>query len=676
MINYGFVKVASAIPTVRVADCKYNSSQICELINEAEDKNCDYVVFPELSITGYTCQDLFHQATLIASAREALYNITLETINKHVIAIVGTPLMVDNALYNCAVVIADGFIKGIVAKTHLPNYGEFYEKRWFASSQDIIEKKIDIFDSEDILFTNKRQVFEDGNGIKFGIEICEDLWSPIPPSNHLTLDGADIIFNLSASDELVGKHRYLENLVSQQSARTICGYVYTSCGFGESTQDLVYCGKALIYENGEKLLNTGEYNFIMRNHLTVNEIDVEKLRIERMKNSTFMSANRMMKTNSANNEAYNIKIRDFEYSLLCNLQLHRTYKRKPFIPEKDTDIEGIFQIQTMGLIKRLKHINCQKVVIGISGGLDSTLALLVCIRAFDQMDIDRKGIIGITMPCFGTTKRTLNNSKELMEKLGITSYEINITKAVEQHFKDIEQDPDNTDITYENCQARERTQVLMDMANKHNAIVIGTGDMSELALGWATYNGDHMSMYNVNVSIPKTLCIRMVRYASSSWYDYTPQKDVFRKPPVYENEGRVREILRDICDTPISPELKPTDDKGELKQKTENSIGPYELHDFFLYHMIRYCFSPDKVFFIAKYTFGTKYTEKEILKWLTVFIKRFFSQQFKRSCLPDGPKVGSVCLSPRGDWRMPSDACNNSWFDALKTIPNYDKLID
>lgn len=675
MINYGFVKVATAIPTVKVADCKYNASQICELINDAENKKCNYVVFPELSITGYTCQDLFHQATLIASAREALYRITLETINKHVIAIVGTPLMVDNALYNCAVVIADGFIKGVVAKTHLPNYGEFYEKRWFASSQDIIEKKINIFDSRNVLFTNKRQIFEDGNGIKFGIEICEDLWSPIPPSNHLTLDGADIIFNLSASDELVGKHRYIENLVSQQSARTICGYVYASCGFGESTQDLVYFGKSLIYENGEKLSNTGEYNFITENTLIVNEIDVEKIRIERMKNSTFMSANRMMNAKSINNEVYNIKFRDTEYTPLGTLKLHREYKRKPFIPERDTDIEGIFQIQAMGLIKRLKHINCQKVVLGISGGLDSTLALLVCIRAFDEMNIDRKGIIGITMPCFGTTKRTLSNSKELMEKTGITSYEIDITKAVEQHFKDIEQDPNNSDITYENCQARERTQVLMDMANKHNAIVIGTGDMSELALGWCTYNGDHMSMYNVNISIPKTLCIRIIQYSANSCYDYV-FPHIFSQPVGNENEHRVREILRDICNTPISPELKPTDEKGELEQKTENSIGPYELHDFFLYHMIRYGFSSDKIFFIAKYTFGTKYTEKEILKWLTVFIKRFFSQQFKRSCLPDGPKVGSVCLSPRGDWRMPSDACNDSWFDALKTIPNYYKLID
>ena len=668
MKNYGFVKVATAIPTVKVADCKYNRQQINKLIDNAESDNCDYVVFPELSITGYTCQDLFHQATLIASASNELYHITLNTIGKHVTVIVGAPLMVDNMLFNCAVIIANGFIKGVVAKTHLPNYGEFYEKRWFASSQDIIEKRIDIFDSKNILFTNKRQVFEDENGIKFGIEICEDLWSPIPPSNHLTLDGADIIFNLSASDELVGKHRYIKSLVAQQSARTICGYVYTSSGFGESTQDLVYCGKSLIYENGEELVDTGAYVVNFNNRLLKTEIDVEKLRIERMKNSTFVSANRMMNTNKVNNETYCVNINEnlIEQSIF-DRPFNRSYNRTPFIPNNFHDIDGIFSIQSLGLIKRLTHIGCDKVVIGISGGLDSTLALLVCIRAFDAMGIDRKGIIGITMPCFGTTKRTLNNSKELMECLGITSYEIDITKAVEQHFKDIDHDPNKADITFENCQARERTQVLMDMANKHNAIVIGTGDLSELALGWATYNGDHMSMYNVNVSIPKTLCIEMVRQSIITGYSYSAFKST---------DEKVRDIISDICNTPISPELKPVDENGELKQKTENSIGPYELHDFFLYHMIRYGFAPNKVFMMAKNSFGKKYSDKEILKWLTTFIKRFFSQQFKRSCLPDGPKIGSVSLSPRGDWRMPSDASRESWLEALTYIPNYNELIN
>lgn len=666
MKNYGFVKVASAIPTIKVADCKYNCEQICKLIDKAEEDNCDYVVFPELSITGYTCQDLFHQSTLVASSLNELYHVTLRTIGKHVTVIVGTPLMVDNMLFNCAVIIVNGFIKGVVAKTHLPNYGEFYEKRWFASSQDIIEKKIDIFDSKNILFTNKRQVFEGENGIKFGIEICEDLWSPIPPSNHLTLDGADIIFNLSASDELVSKHKYIQSLVKQQSERTICGYVYSSSGFGESTQDLVYCGKALIYENGEELINTGAYRVDFNNAIYEEEIDVEKLRIERMKNSTFVSANRMMNANKIGSDTYCVNVSEgmIEQSLF-DRPFNREYRRTPFIPYDYRDIEGIFTIQSLGLLKRLIHINCDKVVIGISGGLDSTLALMVCIRAFDRLGISRKGIIGITMPCFGTTKRTLNNSKELMKYLGITSYEINISKAVKQHFEDIGQNPDKADITFENCQARERTQVLMDMANKHNAIVIGTGDLSELALGWATYNGDHMSMYNVNVSVPKTLCIEMVKQSIITGYCYAEDRIT---------DDKIRDILRDICHTPISPELKPTDKRGELEQKTESSIGPYILYDFFLYYMIRYGFSPNKVFLMAKNTFGTKYSEKEILKWLTVFIKRFFSQQFKRSCLPDGPKIGSVSLSPRGDWRMPSDASTNSWLEGLTHLPNYNKL--
>lgn len=666
MKNYGFVKVASAIPTIKVADCKYNCEQICKLIDKAEEDNCDYVVFPELSITGYTCQDLFHQSTLVASSLNELYHVTLRTIGKHVTVIVGTPLMVDNMLFNSAVIIVNGFIKGVVAKTHLPNYGEFYEKRWFASSQDIIEKKIDIFDSKNILFTNKRQVFEGENGIKFGIEICEDLWSPIPPSNHLTLDGADIIFNLSASDELVSKHKYIQSLVKQQSERTICGYVYSSSGFGESTQDLVYCGKALIYENGEELINTGAYRVDFNNAIYEEEIDVEKLRIERMKNSTFVSANRMMNANKIGSDTYCVNVSEgmIEQSLF-DRPFNREYRRTPFIPYDYRDIEGIFTIQSLGLLKRLIHINCDKVVIGISGGLDSTLALMVCIRAFDRLGISRKGIIGITMPCFGTTKRTLNNSKELMKYLGITSYEINISKAVKQHFEDIGQNPDKADITFENCQARERTQVLMDMANKHNAIVIGTGDLSELALGWATYNGDHMSMYNVNVSVPKTLCIEMVKQSIITGYCYAEDRIT---------DDKIRDILRDICHTPISPELKPTDKRGELEQKTESSIGPYILHDFFLYYMIRYGFSPNKVFLMAKNTFGTKYSEKEILKWLTVFIKRFFSQQFKRSCLPDGPKIGSVSLSPRGDWRMPSDASPNSWLEGLTHLPNYNKL--
>lgn len=668
MKNYGFVKVASAIPTIRVADCKYNCEQICKLIDNAEEDNCDYVVFPELSITGYTCQDLFHQSTLVASSLNELYHVTLRTIGKHVTVIVGTPLMVDNMLFNCAVIIVNGFIKGVVAKTHLPNYGEFYEKRWFASSQDIIEKRIDIFDSKNILFTNKRQVFEGENGIKFGIEICEDLWSPIPPSNHLTLDGADIIFNLSASDELVGKHKYIQSLVKQQSERTICGYVYSSSGFGESTQDLVYCGKALIYENGEELINTGAYRVDFNNAIYEEEIDVEKLRIERMKNSTFVSANRMMNANKIDSDTYCVNVSEGMIGQsLFDRPFNREYRRTPFIPYDYRDIEGIFTIQSFGLLKRLIHINCDKVVIGISGGLDSTLALMVCIRAFDRLGISRKGIIGITMPCFGTTKRTLNNSKELMKYLGITSYEINISKAVKQHFEDIGQNPDKADITFENCQARERTQVLMDMANKHNAIVIGTGDLSELALGWATYNGDHMSMYNVNVSVPKTLCIEMVKQSIFTGYCYA--KDGI-------TDDKIRDILKDICHTPISPELKPTDKKGELEQKTESSIGPYILHDFFLYYMIRYGFSPNKVFLMAKNTFGTKYSEKEILKWLTVFIKRFFSQQFKRSCLPDGPKIGSVSLSPRGDWRMPSDASRESWLEALTYIPKYKELIN
>ncbi len=652
MEDLHLIKVASAVPTLKVADCNFNVKQIEVIAQQAEKEHTKIIVFPELSLTGYTCQDLFRQSVLIKSAEKALEHYLKFTKEFDIISIIGLPVTVGNLLLNCACVTQKGEILGVVVKTFLPNYGEFYEKRWFASSQDLRPTEI-ILCGKSVVISAEPQLFRTSSGVLFGIEICEDVWAPTPPSNQLTLAGADLIFNLSASDELIGKHQYLKSLLAQQSARTISGYIYSGCGFGESTQDVVFGGNALIYENG-KLVKEGE-RFALENQLIMAQIDVELLRSERKYNTTYINAQRPQPLNFNS-----ISIRKCYPQQSAPESLERWINDAPFIPNEVNafqSCEDILNIQSMGLIKRLEHISGSNVILGISGGLDSTLALLVCVRAFDKLKKDRKGIIGVTMPGFGTTDRTYNNALILMKHLGITIKTINIAKSVRQHFEDIEHDENIHDATYENAQARERTQILMDLANQLNAIVIGTGDLSELALGWATYNGDHMSMYGVNASIPKTLIIKLVRHIADNFQD-----------------NKVQETLIDIIDTPISPELIPALSDGEIKQKTESLVGPYELHDFFLYYFLRYNFSTNKIYQLACKAFieqkkeTTKYDYETIKFWLSVFIKRFFSQQFKRSCLPDGPKVGSVSLSPRGDWRMPSDASAHLWLDDLSNL--------
>lgn len=643
-MKYGFVNVAAAVPTVKVADVEYNVQQIESLITQAEEQGVEVMVLPELCITGYSCQDLFKEQLLLDHAEDGIVKLLDYTRKLNVIVIVGLPVVVNGLLYNCAAVLQSGQLLGIVPKVYLPNYGEFYEKRWFASAQDLNPTDI-YFAGSPVHVSAEPQVFVTADGVKFGIEICEDVWAPTPPSNNLALAGADVIFNLSASDELIGKHAYLKSLLAQQSARMMSGYVYASCGFGESTQDVVYGGNAIIYENG-RLLEEGD-RFSLEPQLKMCQIDIQALQVERRTNTTFINAQR-------NAHAREIACKA---TTQRKFELVRNINPYPFIPKTENmqeSCEEILSIQVMGLVKRLHHINGKKAVIGISGGLDSTLALLVTVKAFDKLGLDRKGIIGITMPGFGTTDRTYNNALKLMETLGVTIREISIAAAVTQHFSDINHDASVHDITYENSQARERTQILMDVANKENAIVVGTGDLSELALGWATYNGDHMSMYGVNAGVPKTLIRYLVRYVA---------------------QDMATETLLDIIDTPISPELIPADENGNIKQKTEDLVGPYELHDFFIYYFLRYGFSPKKIFLMAKRAFCTAtadqpalYDEETIKKWLTTFCRRFFNQQFKRSCLPDGPKVGSVSLSPRGDWRMPSDASSALWLKECETL--------
>ncbi len=643
----GFIKIASAIPAVKVANCQYNIEQIESMVKSADKEGVEIIVFPELSVTGYSCQDLFRQRLLLEEAEHVVGDLLEKTCNLDIITIIGIPVVAGDLLLNCAAVIQKGEILGIVPKTYLPNYCEFYEKRWFASSQDL--KSTDIhYAGKEITVDSNPKIFRTADGVCFGIEICEDVWAPVPPSNKLALAGAELICNLSASDELIGKHAYLETLIRQQSARTITGYIYSSCGFGESTQDVVYGGNAFICENGQ-MLEKAE-RFSLNPQTIVTQIDVEKLRNERRANSTYMSAQKDCAADYI--DTIPVKKRDFK--------LERTYNPLPFIPtteDMNSSCGEIFSIQMMGLAKRLVHTNCKTVVVGISGGLDSTLALLVCVKTFDKLSLPRKGIVGVTMPGFGTTDRTHDNAVALMESLGVSQMEINISSSVMQHFIDIQHDANVHDVTYENSQARERTQILMDLSNKLGGLVIGTGDLSELALGWATYNGDHMSMYGVNCSIPKTLIKHMVRHVA-----------------VNEVEGKARETLLDIIDTPISPELIPADEKGNISQKTEDLVGPYELHDFFLYHFLRFGFRPSKLFMLAKKAFdGTDdrvgvYDEKVIKHWLREFTRRFFNQQFKRSCLPDGPKVGSVSLSPRGDWRMPSDADSTIWLKEIDKL--------
>ena len=639
-MKYGFVKVAAAVPAVRVADVAYNVQEIEKLIALADGQGVELLCFPELSLTGYTCQDLFQEQLLIMKSEEGLLRLLDFTRQLDIVCVVGLPVQAGGVLLNCAAVIQSGALLGVVPKTYLPNYGEFYEKRWFASSQDLNATNIYLAGTP-ITLSAEPKLFQMGD-VKFGVEICEDVWAPIPPSNNLTMAGADIIVNLSASDELIGKHRYLRSLLAQQSARTMSGYVYASSGFGESTQDVVYGGNAMIFENGRLLVEGDRFSF--QPQLKSTQIDVERLRTERYANSTFINAQR----------GAHAAIIPAKTPISKDFVLTRSVNPHPFIPaneEMSDSCEEILNIQTSGLAKRLIHTHCEHVVLGISGGLDSTLALLVCVRTFDKMGLDRKGIIGVTMPGFGTTDRTHDNAASLMQSLGISQMEISIAAAVTQHFADIGHDASIHDATYENSQARERTQILMDLANKCNALVVGTGDLSELALGWATYNGDHMSMYGVNGGVPKTLIQYLVRYNAQ-----LPQF------------AAVHDTLLDIVDTPISPELTPADEEGNIKQKTEDLVGPYELHDFFLYYMLRFGFRPAKIYMLAQRAFDGIYDDSTIKKWLTIFCRRFFSQQFKRSCLPDGPKVGGISLSPRGDWRMPSDACSTLWIKECEEL--------
>ena len=677
-MKQGFIKVASAVPTIRVADCKYNLEQIETLIAQVEEKGAEIIVFPELSITGYSCQDLFRQQILLDAAEDAVFHLLDFTRQLDIVSIVGLPVVAGDLLLNCAVVIQQGQISGIVPKTYLPNYSEFYEKRWFASSQDL-RPTVVRFAGQKIEITPEPQLFVTDDGIKFGVEICEDVWAPVPPSNHLALAGAELIFNLSASDELVGKHSYLMSILAQQSARTITGYVYSSSGFGESTQDVVYGGNALIYENGH-LLAQGE-RFALENQMQVQQIDIDRLRSERRTNSTYVNAVRNISPlQQCNGYGIAAELSGGDVKHRSTAVLHRLYPTKnehdfilerytdshPFVP-KSADMkqscDEAFTIQSTGLAKRLVHTGCTKVVIGVSGGLDSTLALLVCVKTFDTLKFDRRGIIGVTMPGLGTTDRTYRNAISLMQQLGITVREINIAKSVVRHFEDIGHDAAVHDVTYENAQARERTQILMDLSNQVGGLVVGTGDLSELALGWATYNGDHMSMYGVNAGVPKTLIRHLVRHVAGTMND-------------------VQAVLLDIIDTPISPELIPAAADGQIKQKTEDLVGPYELHDFFLYYFLRFGFRPRKIFILAQKAFSSsqasadeaenrtneEYTAEVIKHWLKIFFRRFFSQQFKRSCLPDGPKVGSVSLSPRGDWRMPSDAVSKLWIEECDAL--------
>lgn len=739
-MEFGFIRVAAATPRVKVADVNANVEEICRMAEIAENEQVSILAFPELSVTGYSCGDLFAQELLVNKAEEGVKRLKAFSRGKSLTLVVGVPVRVRGSLYNCAAVIQNGSLKGIVPKIYLPTYNEFYESRWFSSGCDFLSDTLNAYGriednakdcsspaaGAEISYAGHKvnvypnMLFNVGRST-FAIEICEDLWTPIPPSSHHALAGAQIIVNLSASNEVLMKHQYRKQLISQQSARTISAYVYSSCGYGESTQDVVYAGSSLIYENGS--LMAENKRFSLEAGMICADIDIDKLSVLRQKESTFHSvapdgtgdgldARRYFAVASGNGAAT-----DFEKCLRRHIDPH------PFVPgnaaERDERCREITDIQVIGLATRLAHIHSQTAVIGISGGLDSTLALIVTVLAFDKLGWDRKRIIGVTMPGLGTTTRTHSNASDLMTALGVTSLEIPIGKAVAQHFSDIGQNPEVQDVTYENSQARERTQILMDVANKENGIVVGTGDLSELALGWATYNGDHMSMYAVNASIPKTLVRYLVGWAAENHFESDVAVAAGRgavgacggivgaagdesacggavadrgdiegreaasvvddvaavatrgtlpetsRGDVADHKRSVREILMDIIDTPVSPELKPADSEGNITQKTEDLVGPYELHDFFLYHIFRFGAKPSKVYFLARKAFEGVYDDATILKWLNTFIKRFFAQQFKRSCLPDCPKVGSVSLSPRGDWRMPSDAWRTIFLNDL-----------
>ena len=641
-MNYGFVKVAAAVPLVQVADCFYNIEKIEGLMRQASEKGVQIIAFPELSVTGYTCLDLFAQQTLLNGAEAALLQLVSNTADLDILTIVGVPLRTENRLINAAVVFQKGAIRGVVPKTYLPNYKEFQEQRWFTSATELRESTISIGKEEYPM--GSHLLFRSGR-LTAGIEICEDLWVPVPPSSLLTMEGANIIFNLSASNELIGKHAYLRSLICQQSARCMAGYVYASSGFGESSTDLVFAGNGIIAENGNLLAESPR--FTMEEQLVISEIDIETLQNDRQVNTSFMYGTSGLPKEKA-------QVVDFQVRIPDGFSLTRPVDPHPFTPSGEAlkeRCEEIFHIQVAGLAKRLVHAHAQTAVVGISGGLDSTLALLVTVMTFDALKMPRGQIIGITMPGFGTTDRTYTNASDLIRSLGVTLKEIPIKEACLQHFRDIDHDPSVHDVTYENSQARERTQLLMDVANQKNGLVIGTGDLSELALGWATYNGDHMSMYGVNGSIPKTLVKYLVEWVAN-----------------HKVDDASRLTLLDIVDTPISPELIPADENGNIKQKTEDLVGPYELHDFFLYHFLRFGSYPSKIYFLAQKAFAGIYDNATVKKWLYTFFRRFFQQQFKRSCLPDGPKVGSVSLSPRGDWRMPSDAVSRLWLEEIERI--------
>lgn len=628
----GFIKVAAATPKIKVADPAYNTEEILKIIDETEKKGASILVFSELTISGYTCGDLFLQQPLLTECKNQLLRIVKATENKSMLVVVGCPIVIKQKLYNCAVVISDGSILGIVPKTHLPNYSEFYELRHFTSGEGLEE---DLWVGEEFGYVNVavNQLFKckEIPELVVACEICEDLWVPLPPSTYHAMAGATVICNPSASVETTTKESYRRSLVSNQSARLLAAYIYADAGEGESTQDVVYSGHHLICENGSVLAEAKRFT----NEIIYADIDVQKLAAERRKMTSFPGG----QTDDYFEQEFSLEVKENKIT--------RTFPKAPFVPdnqdERDKRCDEILSLQSMGLKKRLEHTNCKHAVVGISGGLDSTLAVLVTARAFDLLDIPRENLICVTMPCFGTTDRTYQNAVSLIKELGATLKEVRIEKAVRQHFADIGHDENNHDVTYENSQARERTQILMDMANQYNGMVIGTGDMSELALGWATYNGDHMSMYAVNCSVPKTL----VRYLVLYYAETTENK-------------KLSEVLMDVLDTPVSPELLPPVD-GVISQKTEDLVGPYELHDFFLYYMLRFGFPKAKLYRMAKLTFDGVYDDETIKKWLDKFYWRFFSQQFKRSCLPDGPKVGSVAVSPRGDLRMPSDASPTAW---------------
>lgn len=642
MNTYGYIKTACATPELVIGDVKANIEELLQ-ISKQVDPDVRILVFPELCLCGYTCQDLFYQSLLQKQVVEGLFQLTAEN-ESEAILVVGCPLRQGNHLFNCAVFIHQHQILGIVPKTYLPNYNEFYEKRWFSSANERTSDTITLLDTQ-IPFTPDLLIHDTTSNAIIAADICEDLWVPIPPSTLHCLHGANVIVNLSASNETIGKSDYRRTMIKAHSAKCMCGYLYASAGKDESTSDLVFSGHALIMDNGY-LINESLFNANQK--LTYGEIDLEKCNNDRMRFSTYMQRN--------DTKTYQ--------TILCQskpLSNRITFTRKispyPFVPSDTADrkkrCQEILNIQATALAQRLKKIHCDKLVIGISGGLDSTLALIVADKAFQMNQFDPKGILAVTMPGFGTTKRTHQNSTSLMQALGTTIMEVDIRKACEQHFSDIDHDPSLLDVTYENVQARERTQILMDLANKHNAIVLGTGDLSELALGWCTYNGDHMSMYAVNASIPKTL----VRYLVSAFSEEMRE----------QQRQDIADILDDICDTPVSPELLPPKENGEIAQITENSIGSYDYHDFFLYHMLRNAYTPSKIYMLACIAFGEE-KQMVIKDTMKTFYRRFFSQQFKRNCMPDGVKVGSVCLSPRGDWRMPSDASASMWLNEVEKL--------